>query len=106
MAAPAIALSAGPERRGSPAWIIGRTADLTCLIGGALVAYGFLAAHLVFGVAAVTIYMLWVLAIDRPHVFATLSRPYPDGPDGAAHRALLPWTLCFFALAPASVAVS
>jgi len=106
MAAPAIALSAGPERRGAPAWIIGRTADLTCLIGGALVAYGFLAAHLVFGVAAVTIYMLWVLAIDGPHVFATLSRTYLDGRERAAHGALLRWSLCFFALGPFAVAAS
>src|SRR5258706_7864601 len=106
MAAPAIALSAGPERRGSPAWIIGPTADLTCLIGGALVAYGFLAAHLFFGVAAVTIYMLWVLAIDGPHVFATLSRTYLDDRERAAHGALLRWSLCFFALGPFAVAAS
>jgi len=42
------------------------------LIGGALIAHALLAAHLFLGVAAVTIYMIWVLAIDGPHVFATL----------------------------------
>lgn len=105
MAAPAIAV---PVRRddAAPAWIIGRASDLTFLIGGALVAYAFLVAHLVFGVAAVTIYMLWVLAIDGPHVFATLSRTYLDDRERAARGALMRWSLCFFALGPASVAVS
>ena len=105
MAAPAIAV---PLRRddAAPAWIIGRASDLTFLIGGALVAYAFLVAHVVFGVAAVTIYMLWVLAIDGPHVFATLSRTYLDDRERAARGALMRWSLCFFALGPASVAGS
>jgi hypothetical protein len=105
MAAPAIAV---PVRRSgaAPAWIIGRTTDLTCLIGGALVAFALLVAHVAFGVAAVTIYMLWILAIDGPHVFATLSRTYLDDRERAARAALMRWSLCFFALGPASVAVS
>src|SRR5882724_6172193 len=106
MATPAIAVPAERARAVASAWIIGRTSDLAWLIGGALVAYAFLAAHLFFGVAAVTIYMLWVLAIDGPHVFATLSRTYLDGRERAAHGALLRWSLCFFALGPASIAVS
>ena len=106
MAVPAIALHAERARPAPRGWIIGRTSDLTWLIGGALVAYGLLAAHLFLGVAAVTIYMIWVLAIDGPHVFATLSRTYLDRRERAARATLLRWSLCFFALGPASVGVS
>jgi hypothetical protein len=106
MATPAIAVPAERAHRVAPAWIIGRTSDLAWLIGGALVAYGLLAAHLFLGVAAVTIYMMWVLAIDGPHVFATLSRTYLDSRERAARARLLRWSLCFFTLGPASVGVS
>lgn len=97
-----------PERMGraTSSWIMGRTGDLTFLIGGALVAYAMLAAHLFLGVAAVTLYMSWVLAIDGPHVFATLSRTYFDSDERAARRALLRASLCFFALGPATVGIS
>ncbi len=106
MAAPAIGLAPEPARPVAPAWIIGRTSDLTCLIGGALVAYGLLAAHLFLGVAAVTIYAAWVLAIDGPHVFATLSRTYFDHDERAARSRLLRGSLAFFALGPATVGLS
>jgi hypothetical protein len=106
MAAPAIALTSERARPVAPAWTIGRTGDLTCLIGGALVAYGLLAAHLFLGVAAVTIYVTRVLTIDGPHVFATLSRTYLDKGERAARGTLLRWSLCFFALGPASVGLA
>src|SRR5678809_85678 len=99
---PAAAL-ASPTR--SP-WVIDRTTDLAFLIGGALLAYGFLAAHVVFGVAAVTIYMVWVLAIDGPHVFATVSRTYLDRDERAARARLLRGSLAFFALGPATIALA
>lgn len=107
MTAPAIALpNARAAAAAPPAWIIGRTSDLTWLIGGALVAYGLLAAHLSLGVAAVTIYVAWILAVDGPHVFATLSRTYLDREERAARATLLRWSLVFFAIGPASVALS
>jgi hypothetical protein len=86
--------------------VIDRTTDLAFLIGGALLAYGFLAAHVVFGVAAVTIYMVWVLAIDGPHVFATISRTYLDAEERAARAGLLRGSLAFFALGPATIALA
>jgi hypothetical protein len=87
----------------APAWIIGPAADCAFLIGGVLVAFGLLAAHVVWGVAAVVIYMVWVLAIDGPHVFATLSRTYLDPHERQARAGLLLGSLGFFALGPASV---
>jgi hypothetical protein len=104
--APATSLRAVPLRPAQPAWIIGRRADLACLIGGALVSYALLGAHLLLGVAAVTIYVIWVLTVDGPHVFATLSRTYLDAEERAARARLLRWSLAFFALGPASVGLS
>lgn len=90
----------------APTWVIGRNSDLTWLIGGVLVGYGLLGAHMFLGVAAVTIYVLWILAVDGPHVFATLSRTYLDRRERVARARLLRWSLCFFALGPASVGLS
>lgn len=87
-------------------WVISRASDLAWLIGGALVAHALLAAHLVFGVAAVTLYVVWVLAIDGPHVFATLSRTYLDPAERRVRARLLRWSLVLFVLGPAAVALS
>lgn len=106
MAAPALALPVTPPPPIRTTWIIGRRTDLAYLIGGAVVAYALLAAHVLLGVAAVTIYMVWVLAIDGPHVFATISRTYLDAEERAARAALLRTSLLFFALGPTSVALA
>ena len=106
MAASTIALPTERAGAAPPAWIIGPTTDLTWLIGGALFAYGLLGAHLFLGVSAVAVYVLWVLAIDGPHVFATLSRTYLDREERAARARLLRWSLCFFAIGPAAVVLS
>jgi hypothetical protein len=107
VAATATGLPPGPSAvpRG-PAWILGRTSDLAFLVGGVLVAWALLAAHLFLGVAAVTIYVVWILAVDGPHVFATLSRTYLDRGERAARAPLLRGSLGFFALGPASVALA
>jgi hypothetical protein len=65
-----------------------------------------LGAHLFLGVPAVMLYMAWALAIDGPHVFATLSRTYLDPEERIARARLLRWSLAFFALGPASVALA
>ncbi len=103
MAAPAIAALPSTPSRAAPAWVIGRGADLAWLIGGAVLSYALLAAHLVFAVPAVALYVVWVLAIDGPHVFATLSRTYLDAEERAARARLLRWSLGFYALGPAAV---
>lgn len=90
----------------APAWIIGRGVDLAFLIGGALVAFALLGSHLFLGVSALTIYVLWILAVDGPHVFATLSRTYLDRSERLARARLLRWSLAFFALGPAAVFLS
>jgi len=106
MSAPALRLSSLDDDPPPPVWVIDRANDLTFLIGGALVAFAFLAAHVVLGVAAVTIYVVWVLAIDGPHVFATISRTYLDAPERRSRARLLRGSLAFFALGPATVGLA
>lgn len=103
---PASLSVAGEVHAPALTWVISRRADLAWLIGGALVAWAMLAAHVLFGVAAVTLYMLWVLVIDGPHVFATISRTYLDPAERRARARLLRWSLVCFALGPAAVGAS
>jgi hypothetical protein len=105
LGAAAVAVSPGVIASG-PTWVIGRASDLAFLIGGALVAFAMLGAHLVWGVPAVFLYMFWVLAIDGPHVFATFSRTYLDPEERAARTRLLAGSLLFFAVGPAAVGLS
>jgi hypothetical protein len=102
----ATAAAVPPTAVGGPTWVIGRANDLAWLIGGALLSYGMLGAHLFWGVPAVALFMFWVLAVDGTHVFATLSRTYLDAEERAAHSRLLRWSLGFFALGPVSVGLS
>jgi hypothetical protein len=61
----------------SPGWIISKRDDLTWFIGSALAGYIALLA-LVSGFPILTAVLIWNLAIDGPHVFATASRTYFD----------------------------
>jgi hypothetical protein len=61
----------------SPGWIISKRDDLTWFIGGSAVGYAALLA-LMAGFPILTAMLIWNLAIDGPHVFATASRTYFD----------------------------
>ena len=103
MNAPALRLPLRSDAPPQLVWVIDRTSDLTFLIGGAVLAFAFLVALVAFGVAAVTLYVVWILAIDGPHVFATVSRTYLDAGERRARARLLVGSLAFFALGPATV---
>jgi len=69
-------------------WIISRRDDIVWFIGPALISYlalGLLAA----GVPLTPIYLTWFLAIDGPHVMATVTRTYLD----KSERQRLGWFL-------------
>jgi hypothetical protein len=61
----------------SKGWIISKREDLIWFIGSSLLGYVALAA-LVSGLPVATTFLLWMLFIDGPHVFATTSRTYLD----------------------------
>lgn len=61
----------------STGWIVSKREDLTWFIGSSAVGYAALLA-LVAGFPVLTAVLIWNLAIDGPHVFATASRTYFD----------------------------
>jgi len=61
----------------SSRWIISRRADLTWFIGSGFA--GYTALGLMWaGFPILPIYLLWLVAIDGPHVIATVTRTYVD----------------------------
>lgn len=77
----------------STSWIISKHDDLAWFVGGSLVGYLALLAYSA-GVPVLTLYLIWSLLIDGPHLFATASRTYFD----KSTRSRLGWKL--FALIP------
>src|SRR5512132_167763 len=61
----------------SPPWIISRRNDVTWFIASPAIGYVALLA-LMNGFPILTAMLIWNLAIDGPHVFATASRTYLD----------------------------
>ena len=61
----------------SKGWIISKHEDLAWFVGGSLVGYFALLAFSA-GVPILTLYLIWNLLIDGPHLFATASRTYFD----------------------------
>ena len=66
-----------PAASSSSGWIISKRDDLTWFIASSAVGYLALLA-LVAGFPILTAVLIWNLAIDGPHVFATASRTYFD----------------------------
>lgn len=81
-------------------WIINRRQDLTWFIGGALVAYVFLAVAASYGFAPIRLILLWALALDGPHVYSTATRVLFDPAE--RRRVGFLW----FALIPLAIATA
>ncbi|HEU4538601.1 MAG TPA: hypothetical protein VFS00_30985, partial [Polyangiaceae bacterium] len=102
----ATAAAFAPAVRVRSDWLLGRAHDLRWLVAGVLPSYLLLALHLYAGVSAIALWWAWVMALDGPHIFATLSRTYLDAEARATRRGLLLGSLAFFALGPASFALA
>ena len=96
-------LSVSPKATFVAKWIISGREDLTWFIGSSLVSYlvlGLLAA----GFPATPIYLIWLVGIDGPHVWATATRTYLDG-NARRKMGLLLWVVApALALGPLMVA--
>lgn len=57
-------------------WILGPRGDLLWILGGLLAGYALFAAHAAFRIDLLAVWFGWMLALDGPHVFATLTRTY------------------------------
>lgn len=84
-------------------WIINRKMDLAWFIGGALAGYTLFFIHAGLGWDMVGIWFLWVVLLDSPHFFGTISRTYFDKQEFKQRKRLLTWSLLWFLAGPAMV---
>ncbi len=101
-----VARLSNPSSILSTNWIINRRMDLSWFIGGALAGYTLFFMHAGLGWDMVGIWFLWVVLLDSPHFFGTISRTYFDRQEFRQRRRLLTWSLLWFAAGPAMVLVS
>ncbi|SHK94515.1 hypothetical protein [Rhodothermus profundi] len=87
-------------------WIINQRADLLWFIGGALAGYLLFFMHAGLGWDMITIWFLWVIFLDSPHFFGTISRTYLDKQEFRQRKKLLTWSLLWFAAGPFMILVS
>ena len=104
MTTDALTPTLGP--RVSMKWIVSQRVDLLWFIGGCLAAYALLVAHAGFHVDMVAVWFAWVVVLDSPHFFSTISRTYMDREEMKGRRTLLLASLLWFLVGPAIVGVS
>jgi len=85
-------------------WIISSREDLTWFIGSSLVSYAVLGL-LAAGVPITPIYLIWIFAIDGPHVWATATRTYLDNQERRRLGPILWVVIPAMMVGPAMVAV-
>jgi hypothetical protein len=95
--------SAAPVRTG---WLVDRRQDLLSTVGGLSASLVLLGLHMWGGVSSVVLWWAWILVLDGPHIFATLSRTYLDRRERESRRQLLLGSLGWFAVGPFFLAVS
>jgi hypothetical protein len=81
-------------------WITGRRFDLLWYIFACLASYAMIYLHVGLGVSAILLWWFWIISVDGPHVFATLSRTYFDQQEWTERRALFWWSLLWFLPGP------
>jgi len=89
--------TAVPVRAG---WLVDRRHDLLSTVGGVGVSLLLLGLHAGMGVSGLLLWWVWVLTLDGPHIFATLSRTYLDRRERSVRRGLLLGSLGWFAAGP------
>lgn len=100
------ALASQLGSRLSVRWIVNPRVDLLWFIGGALAAYALLAAHAAFHVDMIAVWFAWVVVLDSPHFFATITRTYLDREEMRGRKRLLLSSLLWFAVGPAVIGLS
>jgi hypothetical protein len=86
-----------PARAG---WLVNRRHDLISTVGGAAASFTLVGLHIWGGVSSLVLWWAWVLALDGPHLFATVSRTYLDAREWRTRRLLLLGSLGWFASGP------
>ncbi|QSQ22683.1 hypothetical protein JY651_47560 [Pyxidicoccus parkwayensis] len=92
-----------PARTG---WLVDRRHDLISTVGGAAASFTLVGLHVWGGVSSLVLWWAWVLVLDGPHLFATVSRTYLDAREWQTRRRLLLGSLGWFAAGPVLFGVS
>ncbi|MCP3100601.1 hypothetical protein LZ198_17155 [Myxococcus sp. K15C18031901] len=87
-------------------WLVDRRHDLISTVGGLGASLALVALHVWGGVSAPVLWWSWVLVLDGPHLFATVSRTYLDAREWRTRRRLLVGSLAWFGAGPLCFAVS
>ncbi|RKH94420.1 hypothetical protein [Corallococcus sp. AB038B] len=87
-------------------WLVDRRHDLLSTVGGLGASLALMALHVLGGVSGPPLWWAWVLLLDGPHLFATVSRTYLDARERKARARLLWGSLAWFAAGPAVFAAS
>ena len=104
MAAAAASMAAPPGAATSPRWIIGRSVDLSLVIGSAAAGYLYLLLYAGLHVPITWLWWFWSVGFDGTHIFGTASRTFFDRQARARHGKLFYGSLLFFfTLGPAMV---
>ena len=67
-------------------WITAGGYDLLWYIGPCLVTYLLMYLHFGMAVSVMALWWFWVVVVDGPHVFGTISRTYLDAEEWRSHK--------------------
>lgn len=84
-------------------WLISQKDDLIFMIGSSVVSYIFMAMIFIFKVKPSTVFWIYVLFFDGPHIFGTFSRTYADPEEFQKRRKLFLGSLLWFLPGPVAV---
>src|SRR6266496_4400634 len=86
-------------------WIINAREDLIWFVGSVASSYALLILYVIGALPLIPMVAGWAILIDAPHVFGTFSRTYFDRTERRDRARLLWWSLLFFIVGPALVAL-
>ena len=84
-------------------WITDRNYDLLWYIGACISSYALIYLNVGLGITALLLWWFWIISVDGPHVFATISRTYLDSEERKARSKLLTGSLLWFLLGPSAI---
>ena len=84
-------------------WIIDRKNDLLWFMGACVTGYIMIFLNLGLGISAMLLWWFWIVSMDGPHVFGTISRTYLDKQEWVIRTPLLLGSLLWFLLGPLTV---
>ena len=84
-------------------WIIDKHNDLLWFMGACISGYILIYLNLGLGISAVLLTWFWIMTVDGPHIFGTISRTYLDKQEWITRSSLLIGSLLWFLLGPITV---